>query len=55
MPGPVFIIYHSAALLIDWVSLYTILILYAETGLHYISFCRPIQRLSFIIYHSVAL
>ena len=45
-----FIIYHSA--------------LYAETGLHYISFCRSMQRLSFcssmqrlgfIIYHSVAL
>ena len=64
-----FIIYHSAALCRDWASLYIILPLYAETGLHYISFClsvhrlgflnisfcRSMQRLGFIIYHSAAL
>ena len=57
-----FIIYHSAALCRDWASLYIILSLYAETGLHYISFCRrdsiifhsDYWRL-FIIYHSAAL
>ena len=50
-----FIIYHSAALCRDWASLYIILALYAETGLHYISFCPSVPRLGFIIYHSAAL
>ena len=49
------IIYHSAALCRDWTSLYIILSLYAETGLHNISFFRSMQTLGFIIYHSVAL
>ena len=50
-----FNIYHFAALCRDWVTLYINLFLYAETGLHYISFCRSIGRLGFIIYHSAAL
>ena len=50
-----FIIYHSAALQRDSPSLYIILPLYAETGLHYISFCRSMQRLDFFIYHFAAL
>ena len=65
-----FIIYHSvalcrdwdslyiilpASLYPDWTSLYIILWLNAETGLHYISFCRSMKSLGFIIYHSAAL
>ena len=49
MKGLDFIIYHSIALCRDWASLYIILPLNAETGLHYISFCRSMQRLGFII------
>ena len=55
MPRLGFIIYHYAPLCGDWTSLYIILSLYAETGLHYISFSRSNQRLDFIIYHSAAL
>ena len=50
-----FIIYHPATLCRDWASLYIILSLYEETGLHCISFYHSMQRLGFIIYHSVAL
>ena len=50
-----FIIYHTDALCRDWSSYYIILQLYAEIGLHYISFCRSMLSLGFIIYHSVAL
>ena len=49
-----FIIYHPVAQCRDWASLYIILTLYAETGLHYISFYSSMQRLGFIIYHSAA-
>ena len=55
MPRLGFIIYHYATLCRDWTSLYIILSLYAETGLHYISFCRSMQKQGFIIYHSVVL
>ena len=51
----VFIIYLSAAQCRDRASLYIILSLYVETGLHYISFCRSMKRLCFIIYHFSAL
>ena len=47
------IIYHSAALFRYWTTLYIILSLYAETGLHYTKFFRSMQRLGFIMYHSV--
>ena len=62
------IIYHSVSQSRDWASLYIILHLYARTGIHYISFfCSiqrlghplytilplKVQRLGFIIYHSV--
>ena len=64
-----FIINHPAALFRDWASLYIILSCYAETGLHYISFSRSMQKGAslyiilylyaetgvLIIYHSVAL
>ena len=50
-----FIIYQSTALFRDWASLYNILSLSAETGLHYMPFCPSMQRLDFIIYHSTAL
>ena len=50
-----FIIYNFATLCRDWVSLYINLSLYAETGLHYISLSRSIERRGFIIYHSATL
>ena len=49
------IVYLSTAPCGDWASLYIIFSLYVETGLHYISFCRSMPRLGFIIYLSSAL